>query len=152
MNEFKATHYRETLARMLQEYDTGIAALILHEGIHAEMHRFVAQFESGVDINDRPRVFQLYAFYKEWAENYENENYNWAEVAHHHYMVENYVNQIASVIRGLDNNNYPLSHYMAYGWDGLTSYGYTSSRLTTAENTENQSLRAIADINSHVCN
>ena len=25
MNEFKATHYRETLARMLQEYDTGIA-------------------------------------------------------------------------------------------------------------------------------
>jgi len=130
----------------------GIAALILHEAIHAEIHRFVAQFESGVDINDRPRVFQLYAFYKEWAENYENENYNWAEVAHHHYMVENYVNRIASVLRALDNNNYPLSHYMAYGWDGLTNYGYTSTRLTDAENTENQNLRAIADINSTFCN
>ena len=67
-------------------------------------------------------------------------------------MVENYVNQIANVLRRLDNNNYPLSYYMGYGWDGLTSYGYTSSRLTAAENTQNQNLRAIVDTNSQICN
>ena len=130
----------------------GVAALILHEAVHAEIHRFVAQFESGVDINDRPRLFQLYAFYKGWAENHEDEDYNWTQDAHHQYMVENYVNKIASVVRRLDKNNYPLSHYIGYGWDGLTSYGYTSSRLTDVENSQNQNLRAIADENSQVCN
>ncbi|WP_298339983.1 hypothetical protein [uncultured Algibacter sp.] len=129
----------------------GIAALILHESIHAEIHRFVSRYESGVNPNNRPRLFQLYAHYKGWAENTQDDNYNWVQVAHHNYMVENYVTQIANAVRELDNFNYPLSHYMAYGWDGLTKYGYTSKRLTSAENTINQNLRAIANQNSQVC-
>ena len=67
-------------------------------------------------------------------------------------MLENYVVNIASILRVLDNNNYPLSHYIGYAWDGLRKEGYASSRLTDAENTENQNLRAIADINSTFCN
>ena len=130
----------------------GMATLILHEAIHAEIARFVALHQTGVDVNDRPRLFQLYAFYKGWAENLEDEDYDWTQDAHHQYMVENYVNEIASVIRGLDNNNYPLSYYLAYGWDGLTKYGYTSNRLTVSENIQNQNLRAIADQNSTLCN
>ena len=46
---------------------------------------------------------------------------------------------------------YPLSHYMAYGWDGLTKYGYTAKRLTIAENTNNQNLRSIVNQNSQIC-
>lgn len=67
-------------------------------------------------------------------------------------MVENYVNKIASAVRELDNNKYPLSHYMAYGWDGLTKYGYTSKRLSITENSQNQNLRAIANRASQICN
>ncbi len=129
----------------------GIAALILHEGLHAEMHRYVSRFKAGVDPNNRARLFQLYAHYKGWAAKYQDPDYNWKQVAHHAYMVENYVKKIASAIRQLDDNKYPLSHYMAYGWDGLTSYGYTAKRLTEFENSKNQQLRKIADFNSSIC-
>ena len=130
----------------------GIAALILHEAIHAEIYRYVSRYQSGVDPNNRPRLFQLYAFYKGWAVSTQDENYNWTNDAQHQYMVENYVTPIANAIRELDNFKYPLSYYMAYGWDGLTKYGYASKRLTSAENTVNQDLRAIANQNSQICN
>ncbi|WP_303318424.1 hypothetical protein Q4Q34_09990 [Flavivirga abyssicola] len=130
----------------------GIAALMLHEGIHAEIHRYVSRFQSGIDPTDRPRLFKLYAFYKGWANSTQDVDYNWKNDAHHQYMVENYVNKIASAVRELDNNKYPLSHYLAYGWEGLTKYGYTAKRLTASENLNNLNLRAIADGNSQICN
>ena len=130
----------------------GIAALILHEGIHAEMHRYVSRYQSGIDPNNRKRLFQLYAYYKGWAESAQDEDYNWTQVAHHHYMVENYVKPIASAIRKLDNNRYPLNYYMAYAWDGLRDSGYTSKRLTKAEDTQYYNLRNIVEVNVQICN
>lgn len=129
----------------------GITALILHEGLHAEIHRYVSRFEAGVDPNNRARLFQLYAHYKGWAAKYQDTDYNWKQVAHHVYIIENYVKKIAASIRVLDGNKYPLSYYMAYGWDGLTSYGYTAKRLTKSENFKNQQLRVIADSNTSIC-
>ncbi|MEC3906016.1 hypothetical protein VOI54_03245 [Tamlana sp. 2201CG12-4] len=67
-------------------------------------------------------------------------------------MVENYVKSIASAICELDNNKYPLSHYMAYGWDGLREAGYTSKRLTETEDTQYCSLRDIVEVNTQICN
>ena len=86
-----------------------------------------------------------------WADYKYDGNYNWKSLAQHNYMIENYVTQIANAVRELDNNKYPLSHYMAYGWDGLTKYGYTAKRLTIAENTNNQNLRSIVNQNSQIC-
>ncbi|MFY0715213.1 hypothetical protein J1D01_16235 [Seonamhaeicola sp. NFXS20] len=129
-----------------------IAALILHESIHAEIHRFVSRYESGVDPNNRPRLFQLYAYYKEWAENSQDADYNWKNDAHHAYMVENYVKPIASAIQKLDSNRYTLDYYMAYGWEGLRDAGYTAKRLTEAEDTQYYNLRSIVETNIQICN
>jgi hypothetical protein len=35
----------------------GFAATILHEGIHAELYKYVNEFENGVDPNDRAELF-----------------------------------------------------------------------------------------------
>ncbi len=93
------------------------AALILHEGIHAEIHRYVSRYEAGVDPNNRARLFELYAYYKGWARTKYDGNYNWKGLAQHNYMVENYVEQIASAVRQLDRNRYPLEKYVfRMGW------------------------------------
>lgn len=44
--------------------------------------------------------------------------------AQHQYMADNYVIPIAKAIRYLDGNKYTLDYYMAFGWEGLTPYGY----------------------------
>ncbi len=38
-------------------------------------------------------------------------------------MAEKFVEPIAEAIRQLDNYQYPLDHYMAFGWDGLEDFG-----------------------------
>ena len=130
----------------------GLAALILHEGIHAEMHRYVSRHQSGVDPNNRARLLQLYAYYKGWGDKY-NPIYSFTNYAHHTYMVENYVKRIASAVRELDNRRFPLNYYMAYGWEGLEESGYTASRLTEGQDTENKNLRAIVEANfNEFCN
>ena len=116
------------------------------------MHRYVSRHQSGLDPNNRPRLLQLYAYYKGWALNTQDDNYNWTQDAHHQYMVENYVKQIANAIRELDNNKYSLEYYMGYGWDGLRDAGYTAKRLTKTEDTKNYALRTIVDVNTQICN
>ena len=37
-----------------------MASAILHEAIHAELARYVEQFQSGLNVNDKPRLFELY--------------------------------------------------------------------------------------------
>ena len=37
-----------------------LAATFLHEGIHAELFRYVSRYENGIDPNNRERLFQLY--------------------------------------------------------------------------------------------
>ncbi|RAJ22989.1 hypothetical protein LX77_02148 [Gelidibacter algens] len=90
------------------------AALILHEGIHAEIARYVHRFQVGEDPNNRARLFQLYKFYKE------------AEVPEKHldhpYMTLNYINPIASALRTLDGNRYPIDYYKSFAWDGLRKW------------------------------
>ena len=95
----------------------GIAALILHEGIHAEIHRFVSRYESGVDPNDRPRLFQLFQHY--------HAAYKTGDI-HHIYMTENYIIPIASALRQLDGNKYPIDYYKAFAWDGLRAWDANS--------------------------
>ncbi|WP_164914153.1 hypothetical protein, partial [Aquimarina sediminis] len=93
------------------------ASLLLHEGVHAELYRFVDQAHNGeVNPNDRKQLFDLY-------KNYKGLN-SMSTRAQHNYMTEKYVIPIAKAIRELDNNKYPLNHYMGFGWDGLRDYDY----------------------------
>ncbi|MEC3906019.1 hypothetical protein VOI54_03260 [Tamlana sp. 2201CG12-4] len=90
-----------------------MAQFILHEAIHAEIHRYVSRFESGVDPDNRARLFQLYDFY--------NDHFNIGDIQHV-YMTERYINPIASALRKLDGFKYPLDYYKAFAWDGLRTW------------------------------
>ncbi|WP_343486386.1 hypothetical protein [Allomuricauda sp. d1] len=129
----------------------GLASLILHEGLHAEMHRYVSRYESGVDPNNRARLLQLYAWYKKWALKYQDKDYNWKNDAHHAYMVENYVKKVASALRQLDGNQFALDYYMSYAWDGLRDSGYAAKKLSKEKNTYYDNLRRTTEANSEIC-
>ena len=102
--------------------------LILHEGIHTEIFSYVSQFEAGIDPNERPRLLQLYSFYKGLVNTKDPREYDIAITnAQHVYMKENYVLPIAEAIRTLDNNRYPINYYMMFGWDGLESYDFENT-------------------------
>ncbi|KAA1243380.1 hypothetical protein [Aquimarina sp. RZ0] len=116
------------------------AANILHEGIHAEVFRFVNEANNGnVDANERKRLFDLYRNFKGLS--------TMSSDAQHVFMAENYVIPIAKAIRQLDNNRYSLNHYMGFGWDGLRDYDYQGV-LTPAESREFYELQAIVNENT----
>lgn len=128
-----------------------VAQILLHEAIHAEIAKFVSEFESGVEINNRPNLFQLYAYHKSWADSV-NPNYNWDNGADHQYMITNYVNRIANTLRQFDNNRYPIDYYKDYAWDGLRdNYNYTGT-LTDSDAHYFTSLRPITNTGIEVCN
>ena len=117
------------------------AASILHEGIHAELFRFVDQAHNGeVNPNDRKRLFDLY-------KNFKND-VNWQDNnAQHTYMAENFVKPIARAIRELDNKRYNLNYYMGFGWEGLEAYDFKGI-LTVADEVEFARLRKIVNDNT----
>jgi hypothetical protein len=117
------------------------AASLLHEGVHAELFRFVKEAgEGNVNPNERKRLFDLY-------KNFKGLN-SMSSIAQHVYMAENYVTPIAKAIRALDNNKYPLNHYMGFGWDGLRAYDYQGI-LTPEESNEFYHLQAIVNENTN---
>jgi hypothetical protein len=90
------------------------AATILHEGIHAEMYKYVKQFNNGVDPNERENLFHYYEYYKA-----ENSNDFATSIAQHQYMQDVFVIPMAKAIRQLDNYRFPLEDYLGFGWEGL---------------------------------
>jgi len=127
-----------------------MAQAILHEAIHAEIARFVEQFQTGVDVNDRPYLFQLYAYYKDYTD-LVDPDFNWSNAADHQFMVNSYINNIAQALREFDNNRFPLDNYKDYAWDGLRKYGYDSGHLTEQEEDYNVNLRVQTNQNIQVC-
>jgi len=115
-----------------------IAATILHEAIHAEISRYVLLQAPNEDVNDRPRILELYKYYK----NYLNEGN-----IEHVYMTEQYINPIASALRKLDDFSYPIDYYKSYAWDGLRHWD-ASSLLSMTENSNYFNYRAIVEANT----
>lgn len=115
------------------------AALILHEGIHAEIARYVQRHKVGEDPNNRARMFQLYKYYKE------------REVPEKHldhpYMSLYYINPIASALRKLDGFKYPIDYYKSFAWDGLRDWD-VSNLLDIEENIEFGEYRTIVNANT----
>lgn len=95
------------------------AALILHEGIHAEIYKYVDEHNSGIDPNNRANLLSYYFQYKA-----QNDNTLATSTAQHQHMADKYVKPIAQALRQLDNNQYSLNDYMGLAWDGLRRYGW----------------------------
>ena len=95
------------------------AALILHEGIHAEIFKYVDEYKKGLDPNNRKDLLEWYFTYKA-----QNDNTYATSDAQHQHMADKFVKPIAEALRKLDNNKFPLNDYMGFAWEGLRPYGY----------------------------
>lgn len=100
-------------------YTLDLAATILHEGIHAEIYKYVYEYNSGIDPIERRNLLNYYFHFG--AKN----GLDMATTkAQHQFMADNYVKPIAQAMRELDGFRFPLENYMGFGWDGLRAYGY----------------------------
>ncbi|MFT7901166.1 hypothetical protein VBY74_14410, partial [Tenacibaculum ascidiaceicola] len=97
----------------------GFAGTLLHEGIHAELFKYVHERNKGVDVNDRPNL--MYHYFQLKGE--VDPRFLDTTVQHEH-MADKYVKPIAEAIRELDNNRYPLDYYWGFAWEGLKKYGF----------------------------
>ena len=120
-----------------------LAQYILHEGIHAEIHRYVSRHVNGIDLSNRPRLFQLYKHYLELDQGYDTGDIQ------HIYMTERYINPIASALRQIDGNKYPLDYYKAFAWDGLRDWD-ANNLLSMQENSNNETHRKTVINNSTI--
>ncbi|MFK8060833.1 MAG: hypothetical protein AB8B78_12175 [Polaribacter sp.] len=100
-----------------------VAAMILHEGIHAEIFKYVDEYKKGIDPTKRKELLDWYFTYKA-----QNDNTFATSNAQHQHMADKYVKPIAEALRKLDNNKYPLNDYMGFAWEGLRPYGYDGYR------------------------
>lgn len=96
-----------------------LAATILHEGIHAEIYKYVYEYKAGIDPNNRKNLLYWYFQYKA-----QNGGDVATRDAQHQFMPNNYVSKIANAIRELDNKQYSIDYYMGFAWDGLRTYGW----------------------------
>lgn len=94
-------------------YPIEIAGTILHEGIHAEMKRYV--LAKGGGLQAYPDLWHYYIYYKgktAWP----------ANAAEHALMASKYVDQIASALRAYDNYQYSVDHYKYIALEGLEHF------------------------------
>ncbi len=132
--------------------DMDMAATILHEGIHAELWKYVAQYKTGINPNDKKAVFEYYKHYAEiYGDVFQGNPKNAKSKIDHIYMTQHYINPISSALRELDNNKYPVDYYKSFAWDGLRSWD-PNNTLKTEEDTKYYEYRKIVDANSEICN
>mgnify|MGYP000194305683 CR=1 FL=1 len=99
--------------------DLNVAATILHEGIHAELRRYL--MDRGYDANNveiYPEVWDNYLV--EWYA----ENSGTTNDIHHAIMVrvDNYVDLIAEALWQVNDQVFTIEHYKHLAWDGLRGY------------------------------
>ena len=120
-----------------------IAAIILHEGIHAELRRIY----HGNNMGSGPLPLAQYNYLLTLWEHYIGISppSKVANNATHTFMVHNHVLPLANAIREFDNNSYSLDHYMWFGWDGLSDIGKITSPqlLTSSQETNYINLKQI---------
>ena len=94
--------------------DIGFSATLLHEGIHAEVYKYVDERKKGIDPNNRKEVFSYYNLFK--AQNSDDPP---TAIAQHQHMQDAFVIPMAQAIRKLDSYRYPLEHYCGFCWEGI---------------------------------
>lgn len=124
-----------------------LATEILHETIHAELHRIKLTNNAG------PNSLQTaqYNWYVKLWDFYENDNMNvTATTAEHYYMANYFINPIASGLRQFDQNTHLLDNYKYFAWTGLQDYGKNAGYITSSELTSLANLSQIVINDSHV--
>ena len=114
-----------------------MAGTILHEGIHASIMAYLNNLGVDVKLLNIERLHQLYAL----------ERYNKNSIDHF-YMTETYITPIASALRQLSGNEYPVDHYYGFAWDGLR-YFYTDDSQTDPD--EYNQYKSIVRENFNLC-
>ena len=96
-----------------------LATTILHEGIHAEIYKYVDEHKKGIDLNNRENLLEYYFGYKvdSGGNRFATSN------AQHQHMADAYITPMAEALRQLDNYKYPVRDYLSLAWNGLRSYG-----------------------------
>ena len=108
------------LSSALPSQKLDFATTILHEGIHAEIYKYVKQYNESINPNERSNLFYYYKTYKA-----QNSNDFATAIAQHQHMQDIFVVPIAKAIRELDNNRFPLEDYYGFAWEGLNEdYDY----------------------------
>jgi len=100
-----------------------VATTILHEGLHAEMYKYVDEHKKGLDPNQRENLLHYYFEYK--VDNNGN-RYSTSDAQHQH-MADVWITPIARALRQLDKYQFPLNDYLSLAWDGLRNYGIKSA-------------------------
>jgi|GEM_PF-2391619 len=120
-----------------------LARTILHEGIHAEITRFVHRKSRDYTIKDRPRLMQLFSYYigllgEEELDSPHLEQHIRKKMsdAQHNYMAERFIKPMASALHQFDNKKFTIKEYESLAWAGLEkTYNYLSN-FTDAERSE----------------
>ncbi|MFV0541241.1 MAG: hypothetical protein ACK5MZ_08400 [Aestuariibaculum sp.] len=94
-------------------------ASILHEGIHAEIFRYVKENGGNADPNNRINLYNWYHFYKVKEGVYDRATSN----AQHQHMADMYIYPIARALREVDGYKYTVDYYLPFAWEGLEDYG-----------------------------
>jgi len=123
-----------------------LATQILHEIIHAELHRIKLSNNAGP--NSLPT--EQYNWYVKLWEFFENDDIGrTATSAEHTFMANYYIKPIASGLREFDENTHPLKNYKYFAWTGLQNYGKLNGYITQAELNDLAVLSQIVNNDTH---
>lgn len=105
---------------------------ILHEIIHAELHRIKLSNNAGP--NPLPvEQFNTYMKFWDFFDNPSRTPDEVATLAEHYIMSEHYITPIAEGLREFDKNLHDIENYKYFAWQGLESYGKQAKLITNAE-------------------
>jgi hypothetical protein len=117
-----------------------IAAAILHETIHAELHRIY------ISNNAPPYNYsqERFNWLKRMYEYYQDINPKTATTnAQHFYMAQYFITPLRDAIREYDSFSQTPEHYKYLAWDGLQLYGIQSNLVTQDELNDFENLTSI---------
>jgi hypothetical protein len=128
-----------------------LAKHILHETIHAELHRIFITNNSGP--NPLPQEqFELYVELWEHFQGIYNSQNTIASNAEHYFMSEFFIDNIASGLREFDNEAQPLENYLGFTWEGLENFGVQKGSITQQEFDNYVSQTSTVNNDSHINN
>ena len=120
------------------------ANTILHESIHAELHRLKLSGNSG--SNPLPNdLYDFYMYMWDFYEEVENPDPNYvATQSQHYFRAQYYVDNIANGLKEFNGNQKNIEEYKYLAWERLQKYGKNGGFITQAE------LNAMVDSYSQV--
>ncbi|MCH4821769.1 hypothetical protein ML462_01170 [Gramella lutea] len=108
-----------------------LAALILHEVNHAELHRIHLSNNSGPN----PLPTAKFEWFEKLWRLYDNplNSEPPQTTSEHYYMSRHMIDPIAYSVREYDKNLHNIENYLFFAWQGLEEYGKSSGQITQQE-------------------